>query len=106
MDNFNFVHHPEQHSVINLNEVCYFRRTYCNIMKHYSIVFVMTNDTEIKWTWKSEAPRNKILNVLVKLASQNLYTEEFRTDDPQQTCPPTQEQNSEKHQPHPDSNPF
>ncbi len=98
MNNFNFVHHPDQEGSINLDQVIFFWSS------HTSIHFILVrndNQNKVVWQFDSELKKINAVNALLKLTSQNLCTEGYPTADPQQTCPTTQEQNSEKHQPHP-----
>lgn len=101
MNNFNFVHHPEQADVINLNQVnCFVRNGIAQIE------FVFADDGGIWWNFEDRTQREEVFNALLKLTSQNLCTEELLNDDTQQTCRTTQEQSSEKHRRHRETNPF
>ncbi len=103
MNNFNFVHHPFQEEIINLDNVVFFGDGKTSI--HF---ILRNNDTQNKiiWHFGTELEKITTLNALLKLTSQNLCTGESPTADPQQTCPTTQEQNTEKHPPRPATNPF
>ena len=103
MNNFNFVHHSCSCRVVNLDQVEHFWAS----MYHHQIIFSFKDvGAPIIWDFPTEKEKITVFNALLKLTSQNLCTAGCPTDDPQQTCHSTLEQNSEKHQPHHETNPF
>ncbi len=130
MNNFNFVHHPHQTTTINLDEVLFFKKMaehQHDMPPSYAVYFTFKAEkVRVWWEWFEieagfersshiadprfvaypEEKRDNAFNALLKLTSQNLYTEESPTADPPQTCPTTPKQNIEKRPPHLDSNPF
>ena len=97
------MHHPDFPEVINLNYLkCFWKG--CDFDQ---IGFTMFEAcSEIIWQFGSASERDEVFNALLTLTSQNLCTAKSPIGDPQQTCPTTQEQNNEKHPPHPETNPF
>ena len=108
MNNFNFIHHPAQHQIINLNAVISFYKddfkndSYCQ----YSIWFDFEKAEARSWYWGEIECRDEIFNALLKLTSQNLCNATSPWNDPPQTDRSMLMKNSEKHQPHPETNPF
>lgn len=110
MNNFNFIYHPEQACTINLDQVLYFVPDSVGALD-YVIKFVYrikddTSEIFLMWHWKKCVERNKVFNALLKLTSQNLCSAASPWTDPPRTDHSMLMRNTEKRQPHPETNPF
>ncbi len=112
MNNFNFISHPEQPCPINLDQVLYFNQGCqkdCRCKYLIKFVLHITEDgsaVSLDWGWEKKKKRDQAFNALLKLTSQNLCSEASPLTDPPRTDRSKLEQNTEKHRPHPETNPF